>query len=82
MYKDGGDPSDIMRDSGLEQLDDTAELEKIAAKIIAANPDQAAQYKNGKTNVIQFLVGKLMAETGGKANPKIARDILEKALNK
>ncbi len=82
MYKDGGDPTDIMRDAGLEQLDDSAELEKAIDKILAANPDQAAQYKGGKTNIIQFLLGKLMAETGGKANPKMAREILEKILNR
>lgn len=82
MYKEGGDPTDIMRDAGLEQVDDSAELEKAADKVLAANPDQVAQYKNGKTNVIQFLLGKLMAETGGKANPKIAREILERILNR
>jgi len=80
MYKNGGDPTDIMRDSGLEQVDDSAELEKAASRVLSANPDQAAQYKNGKVNIIQFLLGKLMAETGGKANPKIAKEILEKIL--
>ena len=80
MYQNGGDPTDIMRDSGLEQIDDTAELEKAALKVLKANPDQAAQYRSGKINIIQFLVGKLMAATGGKANPKIAREILEKIL--
>ncbi len=82
MYQNGGDPTDIMRDAGLEQLDDSAELEKAADKVLAANPDQVAQYKNGKTNVIQFLLGKLMAETGGKANPTMAKEILEKMLSR
>jgi len=81
MYQDGGDPTDIMREAGLEQLDDSAELEAAAKRVLADNPDQAAQYQGGKTNVIQFLLGKLMAETKGKANPKIAKEILEKILN-
>lgn len=80
MYNNGGDPTDIMKDMGLEQLDDKAELEKAAKKIIAENSDQAEQYKKGKTNVIQFLLGKLMAATGGKANPKTAKELLEKLL--
>ena len=44
------------------------------------NPDPVVQYKKGKTNVLQFLLGKVMAETGGKANPKIVKEILEKLL--
>lgn len=82
MYQDGGDPTDIMRDSGLEQIDDSIALEKAVLKVLSDNPEQTAQYKNGKTNVIQFLLGKLMAETKGKANPKTALEIMEKELNK
>ncbi len=80
MYAKGGDPTDIMRDSGLEQIDDSATLDKAAQKVLDANPDQTAQYRAGKVNVIQFLLGKLMAETQGKANPKLAKEALEKAL--
>ncbi len=80
MYNNGGDPTDIMKEMGLEQLDDRAELEKAAKKIITENPGQAEQYKKGKTNIIQFLLGKLMAATSGKANPKTAKELLEKNL--
>jgi aspartyl-tRNA(Asn)/glutamyl-tRNA(Gln) amidotransferase subunit B len=82
MYKKGGDPSNIMFDMGLEQVDDEAELEKNIKEVLDKNPDQAAQYKAGKDNVIQFLVGKVMAHTQGKANPKIANKILIKLLKK
>lgn len=81
MYENGGDPTDIMKVMGLEQLDNTAELEKAVKIIIANNPEQAAAYKAGKTNLIQFFVGKAMAETHGRANPKIVREILEKLLS-
>jgi len=81
MYNNGGDPTDIMAEMGLEQLDDKAILEKTIKKIIALHPEQATQYKQGKHNVLQFLLGKVMAETGGKANPKITKEILEKILN-
>lgn len=81
MYENGGDPTDIMKAMGLEQLDNTAELEKAVKIIIANNPEQAAAYKAGKINLIQFFVGKAMAETHGRANPKIVREILEKLLS-
>ena len=80
MYWEGGDPSDIMRDFGLEQMDNTEELEEAVKDIIAANPEQLEQYRGGKTNVLQFFVGQVMAATKGKANPKIVKEILEKLL--
>lgn len=81
MYKEGGDPTDIMRRLNLEQLDDSAALEEAARKVLADNPTQVEQYKAGKTNIIQFLLGKVMAATGGKANPMTAKEILEKLLS-
>ena len=82
MYQQGGDPTNIMQDLGLEQLDNNDELEKIAEEIIAKNPNQAEQYKAGKENLIQFFVGQIMAATKGKANPKIVLEILKKKLLK
>jgi aspartyl-tRNA(Asn)/glutamyl-tRNA(Gln) amidotransferase subunit B len=80
MYWEGGDPTDIMTALGLEQMDDSAELEAIVKKIIAASAGQVAQYRAGKTNVFQFFVGQVMAASGGKANPKIVKELLEKLL--
>ena len=80
MYKKGGDPEDIMKNLGLEQIDDKEELIKAIKVIISANPQQTAEYKAGKTPLIQFFVGKVMAETKGKANPEIVRELLEKLL--
>jgi aspartyl-tRNA(Asn)/glutamyl-tRNA(Gln) amidotransferase subunit B len=80
MYNQGGDPTDIMAEMGLEQMDDKAALKKTIAQIIEENPTQAEEYKKGKTNVIQFLLGKVMAATGGKANPKITKQLLEEML--
>lgn len=81
MYKAGGDPTDIMGELGLEQIDDIAELEKAIKKIIAKNPIQANEYKKGKITLIQFFIGQVMAETKGKANPEIVKGLLEKLLN-
>jgi len=80
MYYEGGDPTDIMAERGLEQMDDNTALEKVVLKIIADNPAQVAQYRSGKTNIFQFFVGQVMAETNGKANPKIVKELLERLL--
>ncbi|MDD4333230.1 MAG: Asp-tRNA(Asn)/Glu-tRNA(Gln) amidotransferase subunit GatB [Patescibacteria group bacterium] len=80
MYKQGGDPTNIMADLGLEQIDDESELEKTIQEIIAKNPAQVEQYKNGKENVKQFLIGQVMSATKGKANPKKVTELLKKHL--
>ncbi|MFH1255347.1 MAG: Asp-tRNA(Asn)/Glu-tRNA(Gln) amidotransferase subunit GatB [bacterium] len=82
MCKKGGDPTDIMAELGLEQLDDRESLEKIIAEVVFKNQKQAEQYKAGKANVLQFLVGQVMAATKGKANPKVAVELLKSALAK
>ena len=80
MYKNGGDPTQIMANLGLEQIDNKAKLEKIIKNILDKNPDQAQQYKQGKKNVLQYFVGQTMSATKGKANPKIVIQILKKIL--
>lgn len=80
MYKKGGDPTNIMADTGLEQIDDQAALEKIIKKVLEKNIKQADEYRAGKEKVFQFLVGKTMSATKGKANPKIVQEILKKLL--
>ncbi|GAG46255.1 unnamed protein product, partial [marine sediment metagenome] len=80
MYTKGGDPTSIMQNLGLEQIDDHAELEKIIKKIITKNKKQVEQYKQGKENVLQFFIGQTMAATKGKANPKVVIKILKNLL--
>ena len=80
MWATGKDPSRIIKEKNLGQVKDESELEKIAAKIIAANEAAAADYKKGKEESLQFLVGQMMRETRGTANPETAADILKKLL--
>jgi len=82
MYQIGGDPSDIMTRLNLEQMDSEEELKKIATKVLADNPSQAKEYKSGKTALLQFFIGKIMAATNGKANPKSIPDVIEKIVKK
>jgi aspartyl-tRNA(Asn)/glutamyl-tRNA(Gln) amidotransferase subunit B len=81
MYEKGGDPTNIMDDMGLQQMDDSAALEAVIKEVLKKNLSQVEQYKAGKTNVAQFLVGQVMAATKGKANPKKAQELLGKMLN-
>jgi len=80
MFEKGGDPSQIIEEKGLSQTNDEEELRKIAEKVIAENPKSVEDYKKGKENAIKFLMGQVMKETEGKANPKIAMVILVKKL--
>jgi aspartyl-tRNA(Asn)/glutamyl-tRNA(Gln) amidotransferase subunit B len=80
MYQNGGDPSQIIEEKGLVQLDDKAELEKIVKGVIEKNKKSAEDYRSGKENALQFLIGQIMAETKGKANPEFAKEILKEKL--
>jgi len=81
MYWEGGNPTNIMSRLGLEQLDSEDVLEEAIKTVIKANPQQATEYKNGKLPLLQFFIGKAMAETKGKANPDMLKPLLEKLLN-
>lgn len=80
MFAKGGDPSQIIQERGLAQVSDTASIEKIAKEIIENNQKAVEDYKKGKENVLQFLVGQLMAKTKGTVHPDAARTILESIL--
>ncbi len=81
MYEKGGDPTNIMDDMGLKQMDDDSALETIIKEVLAKNEKQVAEYKAGKTTVAQYLVGQVMAATKGKANPKKAQEMVSRILN-
>lgn len=80
MAKTGNDPHNIIEERGLAQVSDSASLEVIIAQVIQENPKAAQDHKNGKAGAAQFLVGKVMARSKGKANPQAVREILEKVL--
>ncbi len=75
------DPGVIVEQEGLAQLTDSGAIETICQEIIAVNPDQVEQYKSGKGGVIGWLIGQVMAESGGKADPQAVREILQKLLS-
>lgn len=77
MLLTGKDPSDIMDTKGLAQMESEEELETIVDEIIQKNPSQVEQFKAGKEALLQFFIGKVMAQTKGKANPQTTAKILK-----
>ncbi|MFH1582521.1 MAG: Asp-tRNA(Asn)/Glu-tRNA(Gln) amidotransferase subunit GatB [bacterium] len=82
MLKTGADPSNIIKERGLAQISDVSEIENIINDIISANPRVVEDYKKGKENALQYLIGQIMAKTRGKANPKIIKEVLNSLLTK
>lgn len=80
MFKTGGDPSDIIENKGLWQMSDAADLESIARHIVKYNEKAVEDYKKGREASLQFLVGRVMKETRGKANPQMAQKIIKKLI--
>lgn len=80
MAQTGNDPSHIIKDEGLSQISDVAEIEKIAKEVVKENPKPAEDYKRGKQASLQFLIGQVMAKSKGKAKPEAVKEILEKIL--
>jgi aspartyl-tRNA(Asn)/glutamyl-tRNA(Gln) amidotransferase subunit B len=79
MWAGEGSPAVIVETHGLVQVTDTSAIEAVADKIIAANPDKAAQVKE-RPQAIGWFVGQVMRETGGKANPAAVNEILQRKL--
>lgn len=73
-------PSRIVKENQLTQISDESYIERAAQEVIAQNPKAVEDYKKGKANALQFLAGKLMASTRGKANPQLSQQILQKLL--
>jgi aspartyl-tRNA(Asn)/glutamyl-tRNA(Gln) amidotransferase subunit B len=74
------DPSRIAESMDLAQIDDDSTLEGIVTQVIMSNPEQVEQYRAGKETVLKFLVGQVMKESKGKANPQTAEKILKEKL--
>ena len=82
MMESGKDPGTVVKEKNLIQISDEGEILKIVQEIVAANPEQVQQFKEGKTKVMGFFVGQLMKQTKGKANPQMANQLFAKELNK
>ncbi|MBI2096893.1 MAG: Asp-tRNA(Asn)/Glu-tRNA(Gln) amidotransferase subunit GatB [Candidatus Sungbacteria bacterium] len=80
MFRTGGDPSEIIREKNLSQESSPESLQSIVAEVLASHEDIVAEYKKGKTNAIQALIGAAMKASRGKANPAVLRTLIEKSI--
>ncbi|MFH1714491.1 MAG: Asp-tRNA(Asn)/Glu-tRNA(Gln) amidotransferase subunit GatB [Candidatus Nealsonbacteria bacterium] len=82
MLKTGADPHSIIKKKDLNQISDSSEIEKIVKEVVAKNEKAVEDYNKGKENAFQFLVGQVMSQAKGKANPQTSGDILKSYLTK
>ncbi|MNZ95450.1 Aspartyl/glutamyl-tRNA(Asn/Gln) amidotransferase subunit B [compost metagenome] len=76
MLETGKRPQQIVEEQGLVQISDEGAIAAIVDKIVEANPQSVEDYKAGKEKAIGFLVGQIMKETKGKANPALVNKLL------
>jgi len=81
MFESGKDPSQIIEEKNLHQITQEKEIEEIVKKVIEKNPKPVEDYKKGKEQALQFLVGQVMKETQGRANPQKVNQILKNFLS-
>ena len=80
-WDSGLSPIEIVESTGLKQIDDDDEIERIIDQIISEHPEQVSAYKGGKDKLFGFFVGQIMKATQGKANPASANKILKDKLD-
>ncbi len=80
MVDGGGKPAEIVEAKGLTQVSDADALAPVVEEVVAANPGKAEDYRGGRTGLMGFFMGQVMRSTGGRANPEVARRLLEERL--
>ncbi len=73
-------PEEIVKEKGLSQISTEDVLKKVVDKVLSMNPKAVEDFKKGKGKAVGFLVGQIMKETKGQANPAVAREILTRSL--
>lgn len=77
MSNTGKSAEEIVKEKGMSQISDTSELEKIIDEILDSNPVSIESIKAGKVQAAGFLMGQLMKASKGKANPKVAKELMD-----
>ena len=81
MYGTGRDAAEIVEAEGLAQIGDEGRLREVVARVIAANDDAVSRFRGGNEGSLGFLVGQVMRETRGRANPRLVNELLRRALS-
>ena len=80
MFAEGGTSKKIAEEHGFIMSTDTSETEAILDKVLAENADSVESYKNGNEKIFGFLMGQVIRALGNGANPKMAKELLERKL--
>jgi aspartyl-tRNA(Asn)/glutamyl-tRNA(Gln) amidotransferase subunit B len=80
MFTTGRPAGDIIKEKGLVQISDATELERVVAEVIHDNAAAAADFKGGKPQALQFMVGQVMRLTKGRASPAVVTELLSRKL--
>lgn len=75
-------PTKIVEEEGMKQIGGTDEILKVVTEVLDEQPQGIEQYKNGRTNIVDFLVGQVMKKTRGQANPAMARNMMIEEIEK
>lgn len=79
---EGKEPEKFVNDNGMVQLSDPKKLQPIIDEVLSDNPQSIEDFHNGKDRAIGFLVGQIMKQTRGKANPQVVNKLLMASMNK
>lgn len=81
MFETGAGARDVVAQQGLGLIADQDQLIPIIDQVVSANPDAVSQYRRGKETVLRFLIGQVMKASRGKADPKLAAELLRERLS-
>lgn len=76
------EPVKIVEDLGIKQIGDDSEILKLCMEVLEEQPQAIEQYKNGRTNILDFLVGQVMKKTRGQANPASTRKTMQEEIER
>ena len=79
---DEKEPSKIVEEEGMQQIGDEDSIKTIVLEVLEEQPNAIEQYKNGRTNIVDFLVGQVMKKTRGQANPAMTRTMMIEEIEK
>ena len=80
MFNTGKRAAEIIAEKGLTQISDAQEIDGIVSRVIATNTQAVSDFKKGKEQALTFLVGQVMRETKGRANPSLVNKLLKESL--
>ena len=80
LLEKGGSPIKLVEAKGMTQISDVQEIEKIINEVLLNNPNELEKFRNGKTKLKGFFVGQVMKKTGGRADPKLTNQLVDKKL--